>query len=111
MTTATKTSKVTCDCPRCCGTGNIGAFAHVFGGVCFRCQGSGKVSGMVVRENKFSSINAMHCETLAEAQEFRLAVFCDRFPELVEKLNANPEVHYWVKNGMGNLKMLVAKLA
>ena len=61
-------------------------------------------------QNKFSSINAMHCETLAEAQAFRIATFCERFPELVEKLQENQEVFYWVKNGMGNLNDLVEKL-
>jgi len=109
--TKTKATQVTYECPRCCGSGNIGAFAHVMGGVCFRCQGHGRVSGRTAKENKFSAINAMHCETLAEAHAFRISVFCERFPELVEKLQANQEVLHWVKNCMGNLKALVEKLA
>jgi len=29
------------ECGRCCGTGKVGNFAHVKGGVCFACGGSG----------------------------------------------------------------------
>jgi hypothetical protein len=29
-------------CTRCNGTGNLKGFSHVRGGICFRCEGSGK---------------------------------------------------------------------
>jgi hypothetical protein len=29
---------------RCLGKGYISAFGHIHGGVCFRCEGSGKLS-------------------------------------------------------------------
>jgi len=43
MTTATKASKsVTCDCPKCGGSGFIAAFSGIANGTCFTCMGSGK---------------------------------------------------------------------
>lgn len=31
-------------CPKCGGTGSISAYAYVAGGICFQCNGSGKVA-------------------------------------------------------------------
>lgn len=103
----------TYECPRCCGQGNIPAFGHVLGGVCFSCGGSGKKSGKAKKENKFSAINAMRCETLEEAQVYRLEVFGERFPELVAalELTENAEIRRCIANGMGQLKTHVANLA
>lgn len=32
------------ECPRCLGKGQIAAYRNVQGGVCFRCNGTGKVA-------------------------------------------------------------------
>ena len=32
----------TTECKRCCGTGKVGNFANVKGGVCFACNGTGR---------------------------------------------------------------------
>lgn len=37
------TQKKTFECPKCGGSGNIPAFSGIACGVCFRCNGSGKV--------------------------------------------------------------------
>ena len=29
------------NCPRCGGTGHISAFAHIHGGLCMKCEGTG----------------------------------------------------------------------
>ena len=31
-------------CPKCEGHGKIGAYSHVMSGVCFKCNGAGKVA-------------------------------------------------------------------
>ncbi len=36
-------------CTRCVGTGKVGNYAHVKGGVCFKCNGTGK---QVVMKNE-----------------------------------------------------------
>ena len=38
-----KTSQLEIECPKCNGTGHIPAYSHIHGGVCFRCDGRGKV--------------------------------------------------------------------
>ncbi len=46
MTTTTATMKpgTLINCGKCDGTGRIRAFAHIVGGMCFACQGEGKVA-------------------------------------------------------------------
>lgn len=55
MTSTTKTT-TTRECDRCCGMGRLSHFRHVEGGVCFACNGSGRLVGKVrptvVREGK-----------------------------------------------------------
>jgi hypothetical protein len=46
----------------------------------------------------------MHCRTLQEAQEFRMAEFGNRFPAIT--LTAEDE--YRIKNGCGNLRKIVS---
>jgi DnaJ-class molecular chaperone len=67
------TSKTLTTCTRCCGTGIVGNFANVKGGVCFKCNGTGKqaklktvtVDGYVVRTIQNTGLRR---DTLAEAQ-------------------------------------------
>lgn len=42
MTTTTRNTQTTC--PRCAGTGNLTEYFHVRDGVCFKCNGTGKVN-------------------------------------------------------------------
>ena len=35
--------KVKTECPRCSGKGNVRGYAHVLGGICFKCGGAGYV--------------------------------------------------------------------
>ena len=37
-------TKTTTNCGKCKGTGRLSEYAHIAEGVCFRCQGSGKVA-------------------------------------------------------------------
>jgi len=98
------------ECPKCCGKGNIPAFAGIAGGVCFKCAGAGVVNATRSKANRFAEINAMHCPTLAEAQAYRLSEFSRRFPELVDSLSADAESLYAVRNGCGKLRWVVERL-
>jgi hypothetical protein len=102
--TKMKSETKTCECYKCGGSGYIEAFSGIASGICFTCDGTGKVAFRVKKQNKFSPINAMHCRTLDEAQSFRLAEFANRFPTIA--LTADDE--YRIKNGCGNLKQIVA---
>ena len=93
----------TCECYKCGGSGYIAAFSGIANGICFTCDGTGKVAFRVNKQSKFSPINAMHCRTLREAQEFRMAEFGNRFPTIT--LTAEDE--YQIKNGCGNLRKIV----
>jgi hypothetical protein len=42
-----KTTKKTRECPKCGGHGHIEAFSGIAGGVCFRCNGTGKVADRI----------------------------------------------------------------
>lgn len=58
MTTATKTTKtVTCDCPKCGGSGYIAAFSGIANGTCFTCMGAGKKTYKVGKEPKKPTVN------------------------------------------------------
>jgi hypothetical protein len=103
MTTMTHT------CHKCDGSGHIRAFSHILGGVCFTCAGSGRVEVRRPAANRYSPINAMHCETLAEAQAFRMAEFGRRFPELVGKMDDRSR--NLIANGCGNLRSIVEGIA
>lgn len=67
------TTKTFTKCTRCCGTGIVGNFANVKGGVCFKCNGSGKqaklktvtIDGYVVRTTQNIGLRR---DTLEEAQ-------------------------------------------
>ncbi len=38
-----------CPCPKCGGTGNLPAFKHIDGGVCFMCRGNRIVPAATAR--------------------------------------------------------------
>lgn len=40
-------------CDKCGGSGYIHAFAHVVGGQCFKCLGSGVIKGSAVQNHTF----------------------------------------------------------
>lgn len=44
MKTTMATTTKTCECDKCGGTGHIDAFRGIANGVCFRCNGTGKVA-------------------------------------------------------------------
>lgn len=53
--TAAKTTRpndevIVRDCIKCRGTGQINAYAHVLGGMCFDCNGAGKFTTTVGKE-------------------------------------------------------------
>jgi len=73
-------SKVNCN--NCSGTGYIHAFAHVAGGQCFTCEGSGKVDGGRKQQYNFPTA------TIEEAKE---AVNDDyKWECFQQKFNQNP---------------------
>lgn len=94
----------TCKCVKCNGTGFIPAFSGIANGVCFSCKGSGSVTVKTTKANLFSPINAWHCESVEEANEFRLAEFYKRFPDI----RLDEEDTWKVANGCGSLKDIVA---
>jgi len=102
--TTMKSETKTCECYKCGGSGYIAAFSGIANGICFTCDGTGKVAFRFKKQNKFSPINAMHCRTIEEAQEFRMAEFANRFPGIT--LTADDE--YKIKNGCGNLRQIVS---
>ena len=97
---------IKCECLKCGGSGYLAAFAGIANGICFTCVGSGIVEIKAPRkQNKFSQINAMHCETLKDAQDYRMAQFSSRFPGLV----LTEDDQYKIANGCGKLQSIVAK--
>jgi DnaJ-class molecular chaperone len=63
----------TIECKRCCGTGKVGNFANVKGGVCFACNGTGRrVKMKRVMVQGFAAVfqgGALYRETEADAAE------------------------------------------
>lgn len=47
------------DCHRCCGKGEISAFRHVRGGVCFRCGGTQRTASNAAARN-LSKLNTLY---------------------------------------------------
>jgi hypothetical protein len=99
-------STIKCECLKCGGSGYIAAFAGIANGICFTCAGSGTVEIKAARkQNKFSQINAMHCETLEDAQNYRMEQFSIRFPNVV----LTEEDRVKIANGCGKIKSIVTK--
>lgn len=46
-------------CPRCNGKGNITYYGHIAGGVCFKCEGLGKVKAVRQRPIKAKPLSQM----------------------------------------------------
>lgn len=105
MTTTTAAKTTTC--PRCDGKGRIPEYGFIADGVCFRCSGSGVVAAKPAKVNKYSQIKCMHCETPAEAREFRLAEIERRFPGVlatldpyaVKMLGGGGRIKSWIGGG------------
>ena len=43
------TATITCECWKCGGTGYIAAFSGIANGTCFKCNGSGKLTGKAAK--------------------------------------------------------------
>lgn len=50
-------------CTRCDGSGRIRAFGHVLGGVCFKCNGSGKQARKPSKPSQLFPLSAIDRET------------------------------------------------
>lgn len=87
-----KRNAMTGPCGSCSGTGYIGQFSHVSGGVCFSCEGRGRVlprskrdlnaafvleTELAELEGKIAAHNAVaeKCE-LPDLNNFDLSAFC-----------------------------------
>ena len=55
-------------CPKCDGSGRIGAFGHIANGVCFMCEGSGLVQVETFRA-KISAENVIRAEWVLRSTE------------------------------------------
>jgi hypothetical protein len=97
---------IKCECLKCGGSGYIAAFAGIANGICFTCVGTGIVEIKAARkQNRFSPINAMHCETLEDAQNYRMEQFSIRFPGLI----LTEDDQFKIANGCGKIQAIVAK--
>lgn len=69
-----------CKCPKCGGTGNIYYYAHVEGGVCFLCGGSGvHPTQVVVRRIEYQRVlDAKRLERARKAAPAMNAAFFER---------------------------------
>lgn len=52
-------------CPKCTGTGFVSAFAHIKNGVCFDCDGTGRVSVPVAGDVDLKAARAVGDAALA----------------------------------------------
>jgi len=57
-------------CPRCGGRGDIPQYAHVAGGVCFLCMGSGEITGESVRDSFFFTGGTIENPPSTESQPY-----------------------------------------
>lgn len=69
-----------CKCPKCGGTGNIYYYAHVEGGVCFLCGGSGvHPTQVIVRRAEYQrELDAKRLERARKAAPAVNAAFLER---------------------------------
>lgn len=62
-------------CPRCDGEGKLTMFAHIEHGICFKCNGSGKVDKLPTPNILDESCTAIHRLKLMNGKQYYIATF------------------------------------
>lgn len=100
----------TFECPKCTdGSGNIKAFSHVLGGVCFQCKGTGRVEQKnAPRKSKTYSFSFLWVNP--EDSNYMNGEFCKCFNKKARSMSAAIKIAKTSMAKNGSVDFKVAEL-